>query len=62
MVSLCIHTILAKHFPDAAYRLAGSLFIFDQAEAHMIISMLAEAYPRRDRHPGITDQLFTKIQ
>ena len=52
VVSANPETLLLEHLLDAAQRLPGSLFVLDQREANVFVSVLTEADSRADRNLG----------
>src|SRR5690606_41937596 len=54
--------ISAEHRLDATHCLADAILILDQGEAHMVVTIVAKADPRRDRHLGFSQQLLGELQ
>ena len=55
------HT-LRQHRLDAADGLSCALFVFDEAESHMAVAVVAEAYAGDDGYLGFGQQQLRKLK
>src|SRR5690606_18241582 len=60
--STLYHAILPEHAANAAQRLTGAMFVFDQCEAHMVIAVVTKTDAGRDGHLRIVEQLLAEFQ